>query len=306
MLTKKNTLHVQIQGGDMIKKINILISLLVVLSVGSVFSCDIDGQTGFMPENDLYVGVHAKTRSTMTKETFNAIIDRVDQHYSPIVKKRGGKLKWARKWDDGTVNASAQRFLTTYKVNMYGGLARHELVTDDAFAMVVCHELGHHLAGAPKVGGILMKWASNEGQSDYFASLKCFRRSFESDDNEAIIAQMKVPALVSKKCNDNYSDANDAALCVRISLAGKSLARLLGSLRGTAKLEFNTPDANIVNTTINTHPAAQCRLDTYFQGSLCDRRISDDVSSKDPKAGTCNRDQGYTDGVRPLCWFKPE
>ncbi|MBT4792277.1 MAG: hypothetical protein HON90_11965, partial [Halobacteriovoraceae bacterium] len=72
----------------MIKKINILISLLVVLSVGSVFSCDIDGQTGFMPENDLYVGVHAKTRSTMTKETFNAIIDRVDQHYSPIVKKR--------------------------------------------------------------------------------------------------------------------------------------------------------------------------------------------------------------------------
>jgi hypothetical protein len=107
-------------------------------------ACDINGQTGFMPENDLYISVDAKTRSTMTEERFNEIIDRADKHYRPIIKELGGKLKWARKWNDGTVNASAQRFWRTYKVNMYGGLARHELVTDDAFAMVVCHELGHH------------------------------------------------------------------------------------------------------------------------------------------------------------------
>ena len=52
-------------------------------------------------------------------ETFNEIIDRVDAIYAPIVKKRGGTLSWARNWSDGTVNASAQRFFWTYKVNMY-------------------------------------------------------------------------------------------------------------------------------------------------------------------------------------------
>jgi hypothetical protein len=36
---------------------------------------------------------------------------------------------------------------------MFGGLARHELVTDDGFMMVVCHETGHHLGGAPRYNG---------------------------------------------------------------------------------------------------------------------------------------------------------
>jgi hypothetical protein len=288
----------------MIKKLGLITATATLLTLGSAFACDINGQTGFLPENDLYVGTTDKARSDMTEEKFNEIIDRVDKHYSPIVKELGGKLKWNRKWSDGTVNASAQRFMSTYKVNMYGGLARHELVTDDGFAMVVCHELGHHLAGAPKVGGFMMKWASNEGQSDYFASLKCFRRVFESDDNKAIVANMVIPALVTAKCEANYSDSNDIALCSRISVAGKSLANLLGSLRSSAEVKFDTPDTSVVSTINHKHPAAQCRLDTYFQGALCDRRISDELSNSDAKVGTCNRDQGYTDGVRPLCWFK--
>lgn len=288
----------------MLKKLIILSSMATLLLSSPIYSCDQNGNSGFMPENNLSVGVNDKARSDMTEERFNEIIDRVDKHYNPVVKALGGKLQWNRKWSDATVNASAQRFFKTYKVNMYGGLARHELVTDDGFAMVVCHELGHHLAGAPKVGGFMMKWASNEGQSDYFASLKCFRRVFESDDNQAIVAKLEVPELVSLKCSESYSDLNDIALCVRISLAGKSLANLLGSLRSTAEVKFETPDTSVVDTTNHKHPAAQCRLDTYFQGSLCDKRISDELSNSDAKVGTCNRDQGYTDGVRPLCWYK--
>jgi hypothetical protein len=289
----------------MFKKVSLLLATSF-LFVGSSQSCDIDGNTGFLPENDLYVGVDSKFRTDMTEARFNEIIDRVDKHYRPIVKDLGGKLKWNRKWTDGTVNASAQRMFKTYTVNMYGGLARHELVTDDAFAMVVCHEMGHHLAGAPKVGGFMMKWASNEGQSDYFASLKCFRRAFQDDNNVEIVNKMTIPALVEAKCEASYTDSNDQALCKRIAMGGKSLAELLGSLRGTANIKFDTPDQGVVSTTNNKHPAAQCRLDTYFQGALCDKRISDELSNKDPKAGTCNRDEGYTDGVRPLCWYKPK
>lgn len=281
----------------------ILISSFVL---GQSFACDIDGKTGYLPENDLYIGVNDKSANDMTKERFNEIIDLADKHYAPIVKDKGGKLQWARKWDDGTVNASAQRsfWSKTWKVNMYGGLARHELVTDDAFALVVCHELGHHLGGAPK-NSFPNSWASVEGQSDYFGTLKCFRRIFESDDNMSIIANMNVPQTVKEMCDANFTLDNDVALCVRGSMAGLSLAKLLGSLRGATNIDFDTPDTNIVDSTDSKHPAAQCRLDTYFQGALCGERLSDEVSNRDVKAGTCNRSENDKVGIRPLCWFKP-
>jgi Zn-dependent protease with chaperone function len=53
---------------------------------------------------------------------------------------------------------------------MFGGLARDPLVTKDGFSAVICHEIGHHIAGAPRKG---FSWASNEGQADYFATTKC-------------------------------------------------------------------------------------------------------------------------------------
>ncbi len=289
----------------MIKKTCIL--MLTLATALSGYACDEDGKTGFLPENDLKIGVFDKSRNNMTEARFNEIIDKVDAVYASVVKSKGGRLKWARNWKDGTVNASAQRtFWGTWKVNMYGGLARHPLVTDDGFALVVCHELGHHLGGAPQTGGLFMKWASNEGQSDYFATLKCFRRVFGNDDNQEIIAKMNVPATVQTKCEEKFTLADDVALCVRSSMAGQSLAKLLGDLRGNSNVKFDTPDTSTVSKTNNAHPEAQCRLDTYFQGAICDKRVSDEVSNDDATSGTCNRSEGYDEGVRPLCWYAPQ
>jgi hypothetical protein len=288
----------------MVKNI-LLTAVATVLISTTAIACDENGKSGFMPENDMHIGIGNKMASDMTEARFNEIIDKVDAHYAPIVKDLGGKLKWARKWEDGTVNASAQRMWKTYKVNMYGGLARHELVTDDGFAMVVCHELGHHLGGAPKIGGLMGKWASNEGQSDYFASLKCFRKVFQSENNQEIVSKMNIPASVSNKCSAHFTTADEVALCVRTAMAGKSLSNLLGSLNSSSETAFDTPDNSVVSATNNKHPAAQCRLDTYFQGALCDKRLSDELDNRDAKMGTCNRSQNYTEGVRPLCWYAP-
>ncbi len=285
-------------------------ALLCALPLAQTFadhSCIVDAQNkgGFLPENKLNIPVGAKGANTMTKEKFNQIIDLANQHYAPIVRSKRGTLRWARKWDDGTVNASAQRLFTFWQVNMYGGLARHPLVTEDGFALVVCHELGHHLGGAPKVANAAMKWASNEGQSDYFATLKCFRRMYEGDDNATIVSQMQVDPTVAQKCDDQFSHPNDVALCVRAAMGGKSLASLLGSLGGDGNVDFNTPDTRRVTTTDDTHPAAQCRLDTYFQGSLCEMGIKDELSDTNAQAGTCTLARGQTIGTRPLCWYKP-
>jgi len=280
------------------------IILLLVFSIPATFACSIDGRSGFMPENDMSIPVGAKMANNMTEERFNEIIDKVEAVYAPIIKKdRRARLKVNRKWSDDTVNASAQQFWKLWIVNMFGGLARHPAVTDDGFALVVCHELGHHLGGAPKNGGV-MGWASNEGQSDYFASLKCFRKVFGDDDNVNIVNNMDIDSTAKTLCESEWGNAEDQALCVRAAMAGKSLSTLLaGGTRGS--VNFDTPDDSVVERTNNRHPAGQCRLDTYFQGSLCDQPHTADVSKRDATVATCNRSTNHKIGIRPLCWYKP-
>lgn len=276
-----------------------------MLSFSQAFACDVHGSGGFAPANNLQIAVGDKTANNMTEEMFLNAIGRVSSVYAPIVKAKGGKLVMNNRWTDNTVNASAQQSGSTWTVNMYGGLARHPLVTVDGFMMVVCHELGHHIGGAPRKGGWGSAWASNEGQADYFAGLKCMRRVLENDDNVAIVSKMTIDAEATAKCEAIYKSEREIALCQRVSMAGKSLAMLLGDLGGNSNVKFDTPDPSKVARTNDNHPEAQCRLDTYFQGSLCDKSITEDVSSTDAIPGTCIKKDGYTNGVRPLCWYKP-
>ena len=277
----------------------------LALSTTSVFACDIHGQTGFAPANNLRISVNDKATNGMTEERFNQIIDKVEKVYAPIIKTKGGSLKIERKWTDETVNAYAQRSGSTWMVSMFGGLARHELVTDDGFMLVVCHELGHHIGGAPKKGSWSSTWASNEGQADYFGTMKCGRRVLESEDNIAIVSKMTIDQDVKDKCAQVYKNDSEIALCERIAMGGKSLAMLLGDLGGNSKVAFTTPDKSVVTKTNDNHPAAQCRLDTYFQGILCDKSYDQDVDDKNPVTGVCIKKDGYTYGARPLCWYKP-
>ena len=285
------------------------LSLMIVASLLSptVFACSEDGTGGFLPENDLSIPVGDKNAAGLTEEQFNAVIDKYETIYGPIVAGMGGKLSVNRKWTDGTVNASAQRSGSTWVVNMFGGLARHATITEDGFALVVCHEIGHHLGGAPKVKGFLgmNAWASNEGQSDYFATLKCLRQGFLNDDNAAIVGRMAVPALLSEKCTAEFDSEIDRNICIRGGMAGVSVAGLFAVLRNQPEGKFETPDAGVVTRTNDAHPAHQCRLDTYFQGALCEKAIGDDVDQKNEVAGTCHGSTGQTVGLRPVCWFKP-
>lgn len=279
-------------------------SLLLSVAMGQAIACDSHGKTGFLPENNLSIGVDDKMAGDMTEARFLEIVGKVEAVYSPIIKEMGATLKMNNDWRSTTVNASAQQYGTTWQVNMYGGLARHKLTTDDGFMMVVCHELGHHIGGAPRYDRNT-DWASNEGQADYFAGLKCMRRVLQNDDNIAVVANMQIDEEATKQCQAVYKSASDIALCQRVAMAGKSLGQLLGSLGGNANVNFNTPDKKVVSRTNDNHPQGQCRLDTYFQATLCDKSIDENVSKDDAIPGTCIKRDGYTRGVRPLCWYKP-
>jgi hypothetical protein len=279
-------------------------ALFMTMTFSPTFACDINGKTGFMPENNLRISKYDKDTNGMTEVKFLAIVKRVSDVYAPIVASKGATLEMDNNWDDETVNAYANRTGNVWHVNMFGGLARHPLTTDDGFLLVVCHETGHHLGGSPKFSGF-GQWAANEGQADYFGSLKCMKRVLENDDNQVIVSKMTIEPEVTKQCQMVYKNDNEIALCQRIAMAGKSLGNLLGSLGGSSAVAFNTPDKSVVKKTFDAHPQAQCRLDTYFAASLCDKTFSEDVSDKSPIPGTCIKKDGYAVGPRPLCWYKP-
>jgi hypothetical protein len=272
-----------------------------------VFACSEDGTEGFLPENNLRIPANIKRTGGITQAEFNRVIDEAETIYSSIFSQEGGKLVVERNWDDGTVNAFAQRIGTNWKISMFGGLARHETITSDGFALVVCHELGHHIGGAPKKASAWSNsWASNEGQADYFATLKCLRRLWISDNNEAIVRKMEVPKTLRDACNAQWLWSRDYNICIRGGMAGDSVAKLFAALRRGEPAKFDTPDQRVVAKTDDNHPAHQCRLDTYFQGALCEVDMNENVNQAEEVAGTCHGSLGHSVGLRPLCWFKPK
>lgn len=286
------------------------IAASTLVATVSGFACSIDGKEGFLPDNDLYISTSSKSKNlTMDEKTFNDVIDKVEAIYAPIISSMGATLNVERNWDDGTVNAYASQSGNTWNVAMFGGLARHEAITPDGFALVVCHELGHHIGGAPKKSSWWTgkSWATNEGQADYFATLKCLRKVFRAENNAEIVAKLDVPETVQTTCAEQFSEQIDQQICQRGAMAGMSTAKLFQSLRNsTTTPDFKTPDTKVVRKTDHNHPAFQCRLDTYFQGALCTIDENIDVDQDDESVGVCYRAAGDQIGIRPLCWFKPE
>ncbi|MBS1960947.1 MAG: hypothetical protein JST04_01935 [Bdellovibrionales bacterium] len=275
-------------------------------------ACSKDGRDGFLPRNSRYIPVRKTVLDRhgnplgggITEQEFNGVIDAVEKTYSPIVAKMGGKLVTHRDWKDGTVNAYADRNDGNWNISFFGGLARHKETTIDGFLLVVCHELGHQIGGAPKIAG--EDWASNEGQADYFATLKCARRVLAHQQNLRELPRLNAPDSVNRTCGGSFKNAQEAALCVRSSMGGLALGRLLADLGGERMPDFMTPDKSTVSRTDDAHPAAQCRLDTYYNGATCPVNYQENVSDVDPTVATCSQEKSDKLGFRPRCWYAPQ
>ena len=301
-------------------------TLVLLLSLGNAIACDEKGETGIVPENDVFIGVNDKNANGITKREFNKVFDRIEKIYSSVFYQDGENLNFKRDWNEGTVNAYAYKQDRNAFVVINGGLARHPDVTIDAVALTACHEVGHHIGGIPVkkkgpgrlINGRVIKksWASNEGQADYFGVMKCFRKYIENDDNVSIVSRMKIPSDTKRKCDEKYTSSSERAICKRSMAAGLSLTRMFTQLINAslekAGKDFRLPPVSLLKTDSKVsseiddkHPLPQCRLDTFFQGALCDKHHTQDVSYSSLSEGVCSRTGGDRTGIRPLCWFKP-
>lgn len=253
------------------------------------------------PMSQIHYEAKNKSFNGISETDFNQILNKVQTVMEPEIKKVFNKnLIIERRWSDSAIDAYATRDdLNNPVIVMNGGLARHPLMTKDGFLLLVCHELGHHLGGAPKIlrgNSGLRSWSSAEGQADYFATTKCLPKFFrlggqsKNSDNDIDLNNL-APAL--SNCRDD--------VCTRIVLSGLAVSQVFASLvKGTPEPSLVVKDYTTVEKTIYNHPNPQCRLDTYISGANCDSEIEIPFDINDPKVGACIKDQGS----RPMCWFR--
>ncbi len=275
----------------------------------NLIACSLEDGHRFFPENDLSFPVTEKGITKISYWEFVFLLNKIEKLFADDVKNDGAKLKIYTDWDEPGVNAYASRTKPgEYSVHIWGGLARHPLMTLDALAMIACHEIGHHLGGFPRKFG--EEWGAAEGQADYWAANKCFKKLIQNDNNSSVNAKVKIDNEIKTQCNNFYLQDGDIQSCIRNSTAGGVLSLVLNSLRtGNAPVSFTTPDKKQTGVTNDEHPDAQCRLDTYFAGALCGLDWKTPVGFKfnDVDTGSCTTKQGHAyKASRPLCWFNPK
>lgn len=220
-----------------------------------------------IPPNHNFVSVSAK--SGITRAAFMEAIVKVGNAYRGEVAAVGAELSINDMWNNPEANAQAYREGNVWHVDAFGGLARSRGMTKNGYIAVLCHEIGHHLGGAPLYP---RDWASDEGQADYFATLKCMKK-----------------------------------LGIDSTAASFALASVLADLGGERVPSRSLRDKSRVGRTSHSHPRAQCRLDTMDAGRAC--RASGPLSGSDPAKGTCHvyDNSGSPVGLanRPRCWYAP-
>ena len=170
------------------------------------------------------------------------------------------------------VNAVAIRAGWSLFIELNGGLARRPEVSSDGFTMVICHELGHFLAGLPYRTGS-EAWASSEGQSDYFATLACARKLWKNDIETNQKSLKKLQSLkggedVKKRCDKVWPTDKERNLCYRTAVVAHSLGGLSAYIKkNPIRPEFNTPDKSVVEETSSASPWPSVSLRYIFSRS---------------------------------------
>ena len=217
-----------------------------------------------LPPNNLHLKDNMLFAANMSEREFSERVDDLVRLWQPVASAYGVRLSAQKLWQDSTVNAYAEQSGSSWRILMFGGLARRPEITGDGFSLVVCHELGHHFGGYYFYGAGAIRKMSSEGSADYFATQVCAPALWGNDHAENARYRSLADAVTRRECDAVWSGTRAQNLCYRSTLAGQSLSRLFANLAGTSSPRPGTPNLSQVRSTYTSHPEAQCRMDTYF------------------------------------------
>lgn len=270
-------------------KLILLISMLTSSALASI------------PENELDKADN-ETTWYVTEQNFWDIIKTVYDIYKPVFDglktDTGETVSWwfESDWNSHTVNIYSKKEKVPpynwnrWTIQVHGALARRVQMTKEGFALALCHEIGHQIGGY-KFMDYLPK--SCEGQADYYATHVCARKVFAKWSN----ADLKKTPLMIELCDKNFDTKAERDVCLYSIAGSQSLSEVMYvANQQTRTPEIDSPDNFKAKLTYQLHTPAQCRLDTFIAGILCDKTW-DDKRIPVEKNAVCRN--------RPSCWYAP-
>lgn len=175
-------------------------------------------------------------------------------------------------------------------------------LSEDGYAHILCHELGHIMGETPEDIQQKTKVLSPEAESDYFSSAVCLKKLFR----EYTVTEFKViDPIVKTKCQLSYQLISEQLLCERVAMSGvefftefhHSLKRIR-AISGNDKF-YAIPDLSKEDTNFYTfYPSLQCRAETVANGAYCS--TSEALWDNQELDWHCQKSLGK----RPSCWYK--
>jgi len=283
----------------------------------------------FLPEDVLLNAPPAEGPSQISEQQFNDTIARLQKLYDSIIGQFGGRLNINGQWSNDKLVARSTQMFGSWVIEFSGGLARRPELTPDGMALILCHELGHHVGGFPYMdptpvpipiqipGGLGQTWAAAEGQADYYSTEVCAKKLWADDEAENMKFRDQVDSFAKAKCDSAWSTQSSRDICYRSTVGISSIMHVMADVLQKPIPEFNTPDTSVVAKTYTLYPSVQCRLDTVFAGTVCTAAHDDTVipgktasdfptgleTEKDAAKYYCTASGQYSLGLRPACWY---
>ena len=160
--------------------------------------------------------------------------------YSEEVASYGAKLSIEYQYDNRSRAAYTTRKGNIWRIVIGGAYLNKK--DDGALRILLCHELGHHIGGAPYkfIGSGEHSWISAEGQADYFAGAECAKKLIHNEAHYIDSAEIFAQQMWSKNRKKDGPKPNR-----------------------------NQTSEIIARSTLLKHPQPQCRLDTYIAAYYC-------------------------------------
>jgi hypothetical protein len=241
------------------------------------------------------------------------VFSTLDKIFSPLAKKHSAQLQFI--FDSTSSSQDPHAGTQTnglWPVKVPAHFLSIPGLTKDALWFTLCHEAGHHLAGAPF--NAPADYRSAEGQADFFATQICLRKVWQNDTDENLRAAININPAFQEECDKAWVTTTDRALCYREIQAGYSMFSTLADQYkqfGVKPPDPNSQDlSKVAQTTVGwMYPSLQCRLDTVVAGALCndEAHVFESIPGRPELTGAA---PGYCSGPlfpkymkRPPCWF---
>lgn len=276
----------------MFSKLAVFISCLSL--VPQVFACPVGHwhlEDDYPSDYRFQILADDPTRSSVQESDFFEVTQAVYETYASDFEINRTQVDINHNWKKPFFTAFAKNEGEKhFSIHFWGGLARIPGMTNDALALVACHEIGHFWGGKPMSRIDDLDWSSTEGQSDYFATGACLKRYLKKTTSAQDHNDIESEASAYTLCRVQYSDDLDFSVCLKSIEAAKGFGKVLNYLsENDLRLDITTPSPQVVDQTVyNSYPPQQCRLDTLVNGSLCPE---DEYPCQDGL------------GQRPACWY---